>query len=396
MSSVTVNTAYPEPRGAVTRSGSAASAVSTGLEVVGVTVGFGGERVLHGIDLQVAAGTTTAIVGPSGAGKTSLLRVIAGFLRPGAGAVRLRGADVTGVAAHRRSIGLVAQDGALFPHLDVAGNIAFGLRRGSRGRQARRRVEELLDLVSLGRELAGRRPDQLSGGQRQRVALARALARRPDVILLDEPFSALDAGLREATRQAVREILASTGTTTVLVTHDQDEALSFADQVAVLQHGRLAQIGSPESVYRRPRDTQTAQFLGDSVLLPARTVGTGRAVTALGEIRVVAPDAVQVTGEQDGPGEAPGGQPLVGTVMVRPEQVELSGAEGVPGTVVSSQYFGHDTTAVVSVEGLDRPVSLRRLNADPLRPGVTVRLRATGVGVFYPAVDDEPTGAPLS
>ncbi|GAA1187026.1 ABC transporter ATP-binding protein [Nesterenkonia xinjiangensis] len=383
MSALTLNTSTSEPHPAAAASSPLDVATPAGLEVTGVAVSFGGERVLHDIALQVSAGTTTAIVGPSGSGKTSLLRVIAGFLDPGSGAVMLRGADVTAVAPHRRSIGLVAQDGALFPHLDVAGNIAFGLPRGTRRRETRRRVEELLDLVSLDREHARRRPDQLSGGQRQRVALARALARRPDVILLDEPFSALDAGLRETTRQAVREILATTGTTTVLVTHDQDEALSFADQVAVLQEGRLSQIGSPESVYRRPRDTRTAQFLGESVLLPARTTGTGRATTALGEIRVISPDAAELTAPQNSP-EVPDGQPGHGTVMLRPEQIELT-EQGTPGIVVSSQYFGHDTTAVVAVEGLKELVRVRRLNADPLRAGAAVGLTVTGVGVLYPA-----------
>ncbi|GAB3189737.1 ABC transporter ATP-binding protein [Nesterenkonia suensis] len=383
MSAMTLDASASDPVDGV--AASAEAGVPAGLQVTGTAVSFGSHRVLHDIDLEVRAGTTTAIVGPSGSGKTSLLRVIAGFLPPDSGGVLLRGTDVTDVAAHRRSIGLVSQDGALFPHLDVAGNIAFGLPRGTRRREVRRRVEELLDLVSLDPEYARRRPDQLSGGQRQRVALARALARRPDVILLDEPFSALDAGLRETTRQAVREILASTGTTTVLVTHDQDEALSFADQVAVLQLGRLSQIGSPEAVYRRPQDTRTAQFLGESVLLPARVTSTGRATSALGEIRVIEADGREVADQRQGnlaePVHAPGG---VGTVMLRPEQIELAD-HGTPGEVLSSQYFGHDTTAVVAVEGLEEPVRVRRLNADPLRAGVSVRLTVAGVGVFYPA-----------
>ena len=354
---------------------------TTALEVADVDVRFGEQQVLAEIGLRVEQGTTTAIVGPSGSGKTSLLRVIAGFLAPQDGTVSLGGTEITSVAAHRRSIGLVAQDGALFPHLDVAGNIAFGLPRGTRRREAARRVAELLELVSLDPEHARRRPDQLSGGQRQRVALARALARRPEVILLDEPFSALDAGLRESTRRAVREILCATGTTTILVTHDQDEALSFADQVAVLQNGRLRQVGAPETVYRRPCDVETAQFLGDAVLLPAQVTawaeGGWRAETPLGRIAVqsVCVNPV-VTHESDT------GTP--GQVMLRPEQIVLS-EQGTAGTVLSSQYFGHDTTALVRLDGVDAPLRLRQLNAEPLRPGAQVSLDVQGPGIFYPS-----------
>ncbi|MDS2172020.1 ABC transporter ATP-binding protein [Nesterenkonia sp. CL21] len=360
-----------------------AGAERPGLQVVGASVGFGrGTPILQGVDLEVAPGSTTAIVGPSGSGKTSLLRVIAGFLRPATGTVSLRGQEVTQVPAHRRSIGLVAQDGALFPHLDVAGNIAFGLPKGIRRGEARRRVEELLDLVSLDRSHARRRPDQLSGGQRQRVALARALARRPEVILLDEPFSALDAGLREITRQAVREILASTGTTTVLVTHDQDEALSFADQVAVLRDGRLAQTGTPEEIYRRPRDARTARFLGEAVLLPARLRSPGVASTVLGDVSVVRSEP-----EESAEDRSWRTADASATVMLRPEQIVLAD-EGVRAEVLTSQYFGHDTTAVVSVDGLEEPIRVRRLNADPLPPGAVVRLAVAGPGVAYP--ESEP------
>ena len=373
---------------------------TTMLQVSGIEVRFGDQPVLHDIDLRVQAGTTTAIVGPSGSGKTSLLRVIAGFLTPEHGKVRLHGADVTDVPAHRRSIGLVAQDGALFPHLDVAGNIAFGLPRGMPRRERHRRVVELLELVSLTGDHASRRPDQLSGGQRQRVALARALARQPEMILLDEPFSALDAGLRESTRQAIREILRITGTTTILVTHDQDEALSFADQVAVLQDGRLRQIGAPEEVYTRPCDVETAQFLGDAVLLPgqltdstaAQLTGelpghrTGQAgavwsaATPLGSVNVelVCPNLALAHRTASG---------AAGQVMLRPEQITLS-EQGVAGTVLSSQYFGHDTTALVQLEGVESPLRLRRLNAVPLTPGTQVHLTVDGAGVFYPAFTD--------
>lgn len=369
---------------------------TTMLQVSGVEVRYGDQTVLKDIDLRVQSGMTTAIVGPSGSGKTSLLRVIAGFLTPEHGQVRLHGAEVTRVPAHRRSIGLVAQDGALFPHLDVAGNIAFGLPRGTSRRERQRRVAELLELVSLPGDHASRRPDQLSGGQRQRVALARALARQPEMILLDEPFSALDAGLRESTRQAIRDILRVTGTTTILVTHDQDEALSFADQVAVLKDGRLRQIGAPEEVYTRPCDVETAQFLGDAVLLPGQlldqlpahtaggaTVQAGQAwaaSTPLGSVTVelVCPNLAIAHASASG---------SAGEVMLRPEQITLSD-QGVAGTVLSSQYFGHDTTALVQLESGEAPLRLRRLNAVPLASGTQVHLAVQGVGIFYPASTD--------
>lgn len=181
------------------------------------------------------------------------------------------------VPPHRRSVGYVAQDGALFPHLTVGQNIAYGIRGGSKSK----RVDELLETVSLDPSFAARRPHELSGGQQQRVALARALARQPVLMLLDEPFSALDAGLRAATRKAVAKLLSDAGVTSLVVTHDQEEALSIADQVAVMRDGRFTQVGSPQQVYRHPRDRFTAEFLGDCIALPC-TVSAGVADSALG------------------------------------------------------------------------------------------------------------------
>ncbi len=202
---------------------------------------YGAMVALDGVSLEVASGSRTAIVGPSGSGKTTLLRLIAGFEGPDAGRIALDGAVLADgpaiVPAHRRGIGFVTQDGALFPHLTIADNIGFGLERGAADRDDR--IRALMRTVDLDPRLLERRPHQLSGGQQQRVALARALARRPRLMLLDEPFSALDTGLREATRKAVAALLQEAGVTTILVTHDQAEALSFADQVAVLREGRL-------------------------------------------------------------------------------------------------------------------------------------------------------------
>jgi iron(III) transport system ATP-binding protein len=221
------------------------------LELEGVSLSFGRLVVLDGLDLAVADGRTLAVVGPSGCGKTTMLRLVAGFEVPDAGRIRIGERVVAGeswVPAHLRGIGYVPQDGALFPHLTVGQNIAFGLPRGA---DRTRRLADLLDLVSLDPQLADRRPDQLSGGQQQRVALARAFAVNPSVMLLDEPFAALDAELRADTRGAVRDLLRAAGVTTVVVTHDPEDAIEFADEVAVMAEGRIREVGPPAEVFAR-------------------------------------------------------------------------------------------------------------------------------------------------
>ncbi len=354
------------------------------LLVQGMVKSFGSALVLRGVSLAVGRGTTTAIVGPSGSGKTTLLRVIAGFEVPDAGSVFLNGQPVVGpafVPAHKRNIGYVPQDGALFPHLDVAGNIAFGLSRKvleARGLSLAGRLLELLELVSLEPELATRRPDELSGGQQQRVALARALAREPDLLLLDEPFSALDAGLRTATRKAVAATLARAGVTTVLVTHDQSEALSFADQVGVIRDGVVAQIGSPFVVYSRPVDLLTAEFLGDAVILEAE-VSDGVAVCALGAIPVRHPS-------------------LHGKVllMLRPEQIRIVDSGPVRGTILDTDYFGPMITARIRLHGsagqgagsAPAPIiGIRHWDALLARPGAEVFLEVAGEAVAFSPSD---------
>jgi iron(III) transport system ATP-binding protein len=214
-----------------------------------LSLSFGPVQVLEKLNLAVPDGLTLAVVGPSGCGKTTMLRLIAGFEVPDAGTISIDGRVVAGdtwVPAHLRRIGYVPQDGALFPHLTVAQNIVFGLPRGA---NRRRRLADLLDLVSLDPELADRRPDQLSGGQQQRVALARALAVDPSLMLLDEPFAALDADLRAETRGAVRDLLRAAGVTTIVVTHDPGDAMEFADDVAVMADGRISRIGPPSAVF---------------------------------------------------------------------------------------------------------------------------------------------------
>lgn len=320
------------------------------LHLSGITASHQATRVLHGVDLWVPAGTTTAVLGPSGCGKTTLLRVIAGFLRPDSGQVRV-GDDVVvdddvWVAPERRGLGYVAQEGNLFPHLSVAGNITYGLPR--RERRGHARVGELLELVGLSDELASRRPDQLSGGQQQRVALARALARRPDVVLLDEPFSALDPALRTSTREAVAAALAHEQATVVLVTHDQAEALSFADQIAVMRDGVVTQAGAPAEVYTRPKDRLAASSLGEACFVPG-TVRDGVVTCALGVLS--APGANGFTGACE--------------VLLRPEQLRLA-EQGEPtdaavgaciGEVIKAQYFGHDALVQLRIGGpTDVPV----------------------------------------
>jgi iron(III) transport system ATP-binding protein len=320
------------------------------LEAVGVWKSYGQVPVLRGVSLSVSPGTLTAILGASGAGKTTLLRVIAGFEPADEGTVTLGGMTVDSgrgrVPPERRHIGYVPQDGALFPHLTVRGNVAFPLPRGpllARRGRADDVVGEMLDLVGLA-DLGGRYPHELSGGQQQRVAIARALASRPRLVLLDEPFAALDASLRSAVRAEVLGALRATGTTGVLVTHDQDEALSVADYVAVLRDGTVTQAGAPAAVYSDPADPWTAAFLGTANLLPGVTeageLGSPRVRTALGS------HALRCDGIER-QHEVPGREV---TVLVRPEQVTLSG--GVAGTVAETSYHGHDALVTVDVAGV--------------------------------------------
>ncbi|AFM17732.1 ABC-type spermidine/putrescine transport system, ATPase component [Mycolicibacterium chubuense NBB4] len=340
------------------------------LDITGLGKAFGPHAVLDHIDLSVEPGTVTAVVGASGCGKTTLLRLIAGFDRPDRGTIAIAGRTVADssvfVAPHRRSIGYVAQDGALFPHLTVGQNIAYGLRGTLRGSAMNARVAELLETVSLDTALARRRPHELSGGQQQRVALARALARRPVLMLLDEPFSSLDTGLRSATRKSVSATLAQAKVTTLLVTHDQEEALSIADQVAVMRHGRFTQTGTPSQVYRTPADSFTAEFLGDCVLLPA-TVDTASAECALGTVPVDA-----------------GGVHGAATIMFRPEQLTATTVAAdaeATGVVLASEFLGADVLLTIALPGSQPPIIVRQVSVDPPGVGRRVHVHVTGKAV---------------
>ena len=250
------------------------------LSIAGLTRRHGATAVVDSVHLDVAPHELVALVGPSGCGKSTLLRMVAGLERVDAGTVALAGRDVTTTPPERRRIGLVFQDHALFGHLRVEQNVAFGLRRWSR-RDRARRVAELLDVVRLG-HAARRYPHELSGGEQQRIALVRALAPNPDVVLLDEPFANLDESLRDEVRRDVVSALAAQGTAAVLVTHDRDEALMLGDRVAVMRQGRLLQVGRPEEVYEHPVDRFVAGFLAVTSFLPARGAEGGAARTAAG------------------------------------------------------------------------------------------------------------------
>ena len=363
------------------------------VSIAGLTQSFDGVPVLRGVDLDVTSGSLVAILGPSGSGKTTLLRLVCGFDRAEQGTIRVGATVVSGPGVHmppdQRKIGYVPQEGGLFPHLSVADNIVFGLPRAQR--KQRHRVEELLEMVGLPSAYAQRAPQQLSGGQQQRVALARALAPSPALVLLDEPFSALDTALRQETRQAVADALAASGSTALLVTHDQSEALSMGAKVAVLWEGRLIQVDTPAGLYRTPVTPGLARFVGEAVLLEG-VVNGGAVDCVLGRVPVQADLRRDRAAEVD--------------VMIRPEQILIGpgrgalagrsvlGAPGSNGGVDGSStvaariaeiaYFGHDASVRLQLESdPSRFVSARVSGQLAFAAGQAVELSLQGGAVIY-------------
>ena len=324
---------------------------------------FDSTVALDGFDISRRDGALLALLGPSGCGKTTALRVMAGFERPNGGEVWVGDRKVAGgstwVPPERRRIGMVFQDWALFPHLDVWHNVAFGL-----GNREKERVEEVLRLVRLD-GLETRMPHELSGGQQQRVALARALAPAPDVVLLDEPFSNLDATLRARVRAEVREVLHEAKATAIFVTHDQEEALSMADEMAVMARGRVLQVGSPHEVYGDPVSREVAALVGESNFLPA-TVRGGRAATAIGDL--------PAEGMADGEAE----------LMLRPEAIRLEADRDGAGVIVRAEFYGHDQLVSARL-GDGSVVDVRLLGPHPdLVIDTPVAVSVVGRPHFFP------------
>lgn len=336
------------------------------LELRNLSLKYGNQEVLKGLNLSAKKGELTAILGSSGAGKSTLLRLIAGFEAPSSGEIYLDGDLVSSaedvLAPERRGIGIVPQDSALFSHLTVSQNIGFGLPKGSNDR-----VNELLRLIGL-EEYGNRKPASLSGGQQQRVALARALAPRPKLVLLDEPFSALDAELRARLREDVAAVLKAEGASALLVTHDQEEALSLADRVAILRDGRIIQVGTPTEIYNAPADIGIATFLGDSILVDG-VVRDGKVETALGKLSALN----SVTEGQ------------VGVVAIRSENFYLQPSPSGDSTVIGRVFFGHD--AVLEVQ--TPKVKIRARSNGPFAPevGMHVTVWVRGAVNFYPSSD---------
>ena len=333
----------------------------TSVSLRGLTRVFGGTvRALDDMSLDIAPGELVALLGPSGCGKTTALRIVAGFESADFGEVLIDGKDISSVPASKRDMGMVFQSYSLFPNMSALDNVAFGLRmRKVVGAARRKRAGELLDMVGLA-DRAGQYPHQLSGGQQQRVALARALAIEPHVLLLDEPLSALDAKVRLQLREQIRTLQQRLGTTTLFVTHDQEEALSMSDRVGVMRAGRLEQVAAPAELYARPATAFVAEFVGTMNRLPAELGGGGTVVTVLG---VTCP--AQEGGPDSGPVDA----------LVRPENLTVAVAEGGNGIVTHRTFLGAVTRVAVRLSGdTEVAVDISSAAAAEMTPGTAVQV----------------------
>jgi spermidine/putrescine transport system ATP-binding protein/putrescine transport system ATP-binding protein len=332
------------------------------VSIEGVSRRFGSVTALDDVSLQILPNEFFALLGPSGCGKTTLLRILAGFEHPDAGAVTLDGADLLAVPPWKRPINLMFQSYALFPHLSVERNVAYGLEREGRPKdEVRARVAEVLAAVGI-TETARRRPSQLSGGQRQRVALARAIVKRPRLLLLDEPLSALDRKVREEMQSELKRLQHEVGITFVVVTHDQEEAMSLADRIAVLQAGRVEQLDVPVELYERPRTLFVARFIGSNNVFPGVAAPGGIRADGLGFLPAATVPA------------APG-TPV--HLAIRPEHITLApdDAAGLRGVVAETQFYGGLSTLSVDLPGWATPVVVTQQGATRIARGTPVTIR---------------------
>lgn len=358
--------------------GAAKAPLEAVLDLRSVSVSYGSTRILHGLDLSVGRGELLALLGPSGSGKTTIIRAIAGFTEPSEGSITLHGRELIGQPIHRRNIGIVFQSYALFPHMSVRDNIAYALRvRKWSSAKVRARVDELIELVRL-QGHGDKRPAKLSGGQQQRVALARALAMDPELLLLDEPLSNLDANLRRDVGEEIRRLQQRTGTTTIMVTHDRQEAFSMADRIAVLQDGRIRQLDTPLEIYRRPNSPFMAEFVGAANLLPivGSTNGTLEKEphhTVHDQVASGAASHTSTVITPLGPLTTTHSVADAGHVLIRPEDVRIvEPGSGLDALIVSSFYYGATLQVELEVAGTTLHASPAGTLASRLQAGLTV------------------------
>lgn len=334
-----------------------------------LSAGYDGTAIISDISFDLDHQKLLAILGPSGSGKSTLLKTIAGFLAPMAGSITIDGREVATVASmvppEKRNIGLVPQEGALFPHLDVSANIGFGIKKDPKRKQ---RVAELLDIIEM-TEFAHARPQEISGGQQQRVALARALAPKPQLIVLDEPFTALDASLRAQIRADIRSILTLTMTTAIMVTHDQEEALATADKIAIMSSGQLLDFGDPYDLYNSPTSLQAAELLGIINVLPATLDSHDVAVTEFGPTELTHP-VIDTKGRS-------------GTLLLRPEAFAIDALSSANATIVESTFHGHDSVLTLQTDG-GLTLHARVNSVENLTSKDRCHVSITRQGVFLP------------